>query len=169
MIEPTKENIDILIHAVEIFEEAFLNSVALATDDYRMSPIFSEKKFSYDDIESIRKRANMTEWDESQSLLDIICEGYEHLYKIDLNAVIDACEEEFSNELKADEDTPEVWFWCMEEASWNGLESEEAIYEYIKNTDSIYNKDDEIRLQKMVFNKIKQLKKEKSCRRIILG
>ena len=124
MIEPTKENINILVHAVEIFENAFLNSIALATDDYRMSPIFSGQKLSYDDIESIRKRANMTEWDESQCLLDIICEGYEHRYKIDLNEVVHGCIE--------------------------------------KSQDSVYNKDDELKLQKIIFDKIKQLKEEKS-------
>ena len=66
MIEPTKENIDTLLYAVETFEKAFLNSIALATEDYRMSPIFYEKKLSYDNIDAIYKRANMTEWDESQ-------------------------------------------------------------------------------------------------------
>ena len=160
MIEPTKENIDTLLYAVETFEKAFLNSIALATDDYRMSPIFSEKKLSYDNIESIYKRANMTEWDESQCLLDIVCEGYEHLYKIDLNAVIDSCEEEFRKELGTDRELPEISFWSMEEASCSGLETEEAVYEYIKNTGSIYNKDDELKLQKMVFDKIKQLKEK---------
>ena len=162
MIEPTKENINILVHAVEVFENAFLNGIALTTDDYRMSPIFSEQNLSYDDIESIRKRANMAEWDESQCLLDIICEGYEHLYQIDLNEVIDECIEEFKNELEIDKEISEPWFWCMEEAAWNKLESEEAVYTYIKSQDSVYNKDDELKLQKMVFNKIKQLKEEKS-------
>ena len=50
----------------------------------------------------------------------------------------------------------------MEEAAWNGLESEEAVYTYIKSQDSVYNKDDELKLQKIVFDKIKQLKEEKS-------
>ena len=48
----------------------------------------------------------------------------------------------------------------MEEASYSGFETEEAVYEYIKNTGSIYNKDDELKLQKMVFDKIKQLKEK---------
>ena len=162
MIEPTRKNVDILVHAVEIFEKAFLNSIALATDDYRMSLIFSKENLSDDDIESIRKRANMAEWDESQCLLDIICEGYEHLYKIDLNEVVNGCIEEFKNELEADREAPEPWFWCIEEAAWNGLKSEEAVYTYIKNQDSVYNKDVELKLQKIVFDKIKQLKEEKS-------
>ena len=165
MIEPTKENINILVHAVEIFENAFLNGIALATDDYRMSPIFSEQNLSYDDIESIRKRANMAEWDESQCLLDIICEGYEHLYQIDLNEVINRCIEEFKNELEADKEVPEPWFWGMEEATCNRLESEEAVYAYIKSQDSVYNKDDELKLQKIIFDKIKQLKEERKSYR----
>ena len=158
MIEPTQENINTLLYAVETFEKAFLNSIALATEDYRMSPIFYDKKLSYDNIEAIYKRANMTEWDESQCLLDVLCEGYEHLYKIDLNAVIDSCEEEFKKELGADRELPEITFWSMEEASYSGLNTEEAVYEYIQNSESIYNKDDEIKLQKMIFDKIKQLK-----------
>ena len=61
-----------------------------------------------------------------------------------------------------DKEIPEPWFWCMEEAAWNGLESEEAVYVYIKSQDSVYNKDDELKLQKIVFDKIKQLKEEKN-------